>query len=170
MARIQNQVGAVTKEVLAGFQTALENGNVTEPFDISCWDVTRYVQNFIEASYQIGFNPLKHLRKAFDRFDWEVTMPPSRLEGAVERWRKEAIGRSDFFWFANGPEKESDKLAYVIARRKNTQDPPMSVFATCTMSGLAEDYAGKDALREILQAGAHDEPGDDLTFKDIVED
>ncbi len=108
-------------------ETALLKGHSTE-IDLAWHCFTDDIQDFIAGSYELGANPLPHLRKAFPHFSWKFhqvdPLSPQWLESI-----KGFVAKADFFW----PACFESEQWFVTANRKYRKDEPWKILASTQM-------------------------------------
>ncbi len=98
---------------------------------------------FIVGSYELGFNPLPHLREIFPSFNWEFHEVDA-LSG--KKWLpaiKALVDQADYFWPAGFENEE----CFVVARRKDSKEEPWRLLGREDMLASSIDSLEKVGLQ-----------------------
>lgn len=130
-----SSLGSIEEALLRGYSTFL---------DLPWHCFTDDIQLFIAGAYEVGSNPLPHLRQVFSSFNWKF----HAVDPLSPTWLldvEKAVAQSDYFWPAC---KESEQW-FVTARRKGTDEPPWRILGDGTM------LAGTISIKEVGLVEAH---------------
>lgn len=78
-------------------------------------EVLQLVQDFVESSHFIGFDPIPYLESLFTSFEWAYYELPDAPESVKVTSLKEIIESSDYFWPVAGSANPDD---WLVARKK----------------------------------------------------
>ena len=86
------------------------------------------VQRLIAGGYELGLNPLPHLRKVFPNFTWKFHQLNCLSSSFLADLRR-IVARSDYFW----PATYNAEERFVTARRKKSDEPPWRILGSDTI-------------------------------------
>ena len=99
----------------AGFFEALEGRENPHTPEDDLHSVMEQIQNFLEACYMMGVNPLRELRKMLPQYNWQFHV--SKDKGHIRR----TVSNSDLIWRVNWDKDMSeswcDEIEFVTATK-----------------------------------------------------
>ncbi len=146
---MKKKYGYEDKEMYEGFFRALEGEENPHIPEDDLHSVMEQIQNFLEACYMMGVNPLRELRKMLPQYHWQFHV--SKDKGHIRK----TVSNSDLIWRVNWDKDMSeswcDEIELVTATKpgRAASERPSHFWVDVRLDSLGQD-------RNILFAEVHD--------------
>lgn len=141
--------GYEDKEMHEGFFKALEGEKNPYIEEDDLHSVMEQIQEFLDACYMIGVNPLREMRKMLPQYTWQFHVSCDRNQ------TRKIVSNSDFIWRVNWmvdmPNEWSGKVELVTATKPDRprESRPSNFW-------VAAKFDGEKLKRNIAFVEVHD--------------